>query len=85
MKRILSFVLTAALLVSVFAVSSVSAASVLYGDMNSDGKLNNRDLALLQQHLNGKTVTIDLVAADMYADGKVNNRDLGLLQNLLNG
>ena len=58
---------------------------ILYGDTNGDGKVNNRDLGLLQQHLNGWGVTIDLVSADVNNDGKVNNRDLGLLQQYLNG
>ena len=55
------------------------------GDVNSDGKVNNRDLGLLQQYLNGWKVTIDTNSADVNGDGKVNNRDLGLLQQYLNG
>ena len=59
---------------------------ILYipGDANGDGKLNNRDLGLLQQYLNEWDVTISTDAADLNEDGKVNNRDLGLLQRLLN-
>ena len=54
------------------------------GDLSGDGKVNNRDLGLLQKHLNGTTVTIDELAADMDGNGKINNRDLGLLQRYLN-
>lgn len=54
------------------------------GDVNGDGKVNNRDLGVVQQYLNDWDVTIDLTAADMDGNGKVNNRDLGLLQQLLN-
>ena len=57
---------------------------VLSGDVNGDGKINNRDLGLLQKYLNGSDVTVDELAADLNADGKLNNRDLGLLQKLLN-
>ncbi|MBQ7088280.1 MAG: hypothetical protein IJN04_01380 [Clostridia bacterium] len=54
------------------------------GDADGNGKVNNRDLGLLQRRLNGAEVTIDVVALDMDGNGKINNRDLGLLQKLLN-
>ncbi len=54
------------------------------GDANGDGKVNNRDLGLLQQHLNDWDVTIYLAACDLNDDGRVNNRDLGILQQFLN-
>jgi len=58
----------------------------LPGDLNNDGKINIRDLGVLQQHLNGwDGISIELSAADLNADGKVNIRDLGLLQQYLNG
>lgn len=56
----------------------------LPGDVDGNGKTNNRDLGILQKHLNGTDVTLDEVAADMDGNGKINNRDLGLLQKLLN-
>lgn len=65
------------------AVREVTA--VRYGDVNDDGKVNNRDMGLLQQYLNGKAVTVNLSACDVNGDGKVNNRDMGLLQRYLNG
>lgn len=54
------------------------------GDVDGDGKINNRDLGLLQQYLNGWKVTVNEVGADVDNDGKCNNRDLGALQRLLN-
>ena len=54
------------------------------GDSDGDGKLNNRDLALLQQYLNKWVVEIDLAAIGLNGDDKINNKDLGLLQRLLN-
>lgn len=54
------------------------------GDLNGDGKVNNRDLALLQRYLNGWEVTVVEVAMDINTDGKVNNRDLAAMQRLLN-
>ena len=54
------------------------------GDMDGDGKVNNRDLGLLQRYLNGWGARIFPAACDMDGNGAVNNRDLGLLQQLLN-
>ena len=56
MKRIFSGLLVALLLVSV--VAAVSADAVLYGDVDGNGKINNRDLGRLQQYLNGYDVTL---------------------------
>lgn len=58
-------------------------AAVQKGDVNGDGKVNNRDLGLLQKYLNGSPIELT-AAADMDGNGKINNRDLGLLQKLLN-
>lgn len=53
------------------------------GDADGNGRLNNRDLGLLQQYLNDWDVTVS-AEADVNGDGVVNNRDLGLLQRALN-
>ena len=53
------------------------------GDVNGDGRVNNKDLGLVQQHLADWDVTIDLEAADVNNDGRVNNKDLGLMQQYL--
>lgn len=55
------------------------------GDVNNDGKINNRDLGLMQQYLNDWGVVINTTAADFNENGAVNNRDLGVLQQYLNG
>lgn len=54
-------------------------------DVNDDGKINNKDLGVLMQYLNGWDVQIVLEAADINGDGKVNNKDYGLLMQKLNG
>lgn len=54
------------------------------GDVNGDGKVNNRDLALLQKYLNEWDVTVNAMGADVNGDGKYNNRDLSALQKMLN-
>lgn len=55
------------------------------GDLNGDGKINVRDLGVLQQFINGWDVPINTAAADVNGDGKTNVRDLGLLQQFING
>ena len=56
---------------------------ITYGDSNDDGKVNNKDLALLQQYLADWDVEIPEAACDVNCDGKVNNKDLALLQQYL--
>ena len=65
-------------------VDILEAPAVILGDANGDGKVNNRDLGILQQYLNEWEVSVDDKAADVNDDGKVNNRDLGILQRMLN-
>lgn len=69
------------------ACNACGAVRPLYkpGDVTNDGKINVRDLGILQQFLNGWDVTLVREAADVTGDGKVNVRDLGILQQFLNG
>ena len=57
----------------------------LPGDVDGNGKVNNRDLGWLQKYLNGADVAIETDLADLNGDGKINNRDLGKLRLRLNG
>ncbi|MBE6809771.1 MAG: hypothetical protein E7521_01765 [Ruminococcaceae bacterium] len=54
------------------------------GDVNSDGSVDNKDYALLMQHLNNWDVEIDLGVADVNGDGSVDNKDYALLMQYLN-
>lgn len=56
----------------------------LPGDADGNGRLNNRDLALLQRYLNQWAVTLQEDAMDLDDNGTLNNRDLILLQRMLN-
>lgn len=86
MKRVFTALLVVVLLVGVLsatALSYVNAALQAVGDVNGDGRVNNRDLGYFQQYLNnGNTEGNN---ADVNGDDKVNNQDLGLLQQILNG
>lgn len=60
---------------------------VMLGDLDGNGKVNNRDLGLLLLYLNDDDLsdkTFIEAAADLDGNGKINNRDLGLLQLELN-
>ena len=55
------------------------------GDVNNDGKVNNKDLGILKQHLNDwENLEINLNACDVDGNGRINNKDMGLLQQFLN-
>ncbi len=91
MKRVLSLFLVTILLLAALPTAFISAepaavttGTLLYGDINNDGKVNNKDLGLLQQHLNEWDVEVNTTAADVNDDSKINNKDLGLLQQYLN-
>lgn len=60
------------------------------GDVSNDSVINNRDLAILMQYINGCDIYIDDIfafktAADVNGDGAVNNRDYALLMQYVNG
>ena len=59
--------------------------ALIYGDATGDGAVNNRDLAMMQQYINGWEVVVDADACDVNVDGAINNRDLALLQQYING
>lgn len=56
-----------------------------YGDLNDDSLMNNKDLGLLMQYLNGWGVDLNTDAADVNADGQINNKDYGVLMQYING
>ena len=62
-------------------------ARILYGDVNSDGKVNGLDVILLRQYIAGWDVAADLKAANVNGDtaGKVNSLDMILLRQYIAG
>lgn len=53
-----------------------------YGDVNSDGNVNNRDVISLRSYILGNNPTpFNVNVADVNGDGTINNRDVILLRN----
>lgn len=60
---------------------------VVTGDMNGDGKINNRDASMVVRYLVDKEVASlsQLTAIDVNGDGYVNNRDASMISRYLVG
>jgi len=60
---------------------------VVTGDMNGDGKINNRDASMIVRYLVDKEVASlpQLTAIDVNGDGYVNNRDASMVSRYLVG
>ena len=58
MKKLISLIAAVAILATCLAVMPMTSLAAGKGDVNNDGNVNNRDLALLQQYLNGWDVTL---------------------------
>ena len=65
--------------------ATIHYVDFVYGDVNGDGRINNKDLSLLMQYVNGWVVEIDVTVADVNADGLINNKDFSLLMQYING
>ncbi len=70
---------------STTTVGASTDAAHSMGDVDGDGEITNKDLGLLQRHLNGWVVEIDTSVADVDGDGELTNKDLGLMQRYING
>ena len=57
----------------------------LPGDINGDGKVNNKDVTRLQKYLKGDDVEVVTFNLDTNGDGNVNNKDLTRLQRFVKG
>lgn len=63
-------------------IDKLNLDDILFGDLNDDGEINMKDIALLQNYIVGNN-TLDersTLAADVNKDGKVNMKDALILQ-----
>ena len=81
-SKVIALTLCIIILVGVFCTvvladgSPSGAASLVAGDINSDGELNNKDLTRFFQYLSDWDVQVNEAALDVNGDGSVNNKDL---------
>lgn len=65
---------------------TIPSSTIMYGDLNSDGKVNSTDYALLRRQLIGlEPENVNVEAADINGDGSVNSTDYALLRRYLIG
>ncbi len=57
------------------ALTRVSAARTVSGDIDADGRVTNTDLTAIVRYLSGWNMTVDSAAGDYDNNGKINNRD----------
>ncbi|MBQ7699744.1 MAG: hypothetical protein IJT49_05325 [Clostridia bacterium] len=81
--RIISAILCV-MMISALMIGS-SAAAGAAGDVNRDGKVNNKDVTVLFRYLNGSGVSVDKKACDTDGDGEENNKDAVTLFRYLSG
>ena len=67
----------------ILRVVSLGASMTVMGDVNTDGRVNNKDVSALFKYVSGADVTIDLSQADVNGDGSVNNKDVTTLFRLV--
>ena len=70
-----------------FAVKNgtVTIKDYIPGDINNDGKVNNKDFSRLFQYLSGWDVEVNEAALDVNGDGSVNNKDATRLFQYVSG
>ena len=81
MKRILSLILAAIMLLSVIAVSASAAGSNAYGELSGDGKVTATDALIVLQHVVGKTAIAENLQkyADVDGVGGITSTDALLI------
>ena len=63
----------------------IEIETILYGDVNDDGKIDSKDSTLLSQYVAGWDVKINEAASDVWHDGDIDVRDSIHLQQYIAG
>lgn len=75
-KKLICLVMAAMALVPV----SVSASTIVKGDVDANGAVNQRDLDLLRKVVLNEATAVSTYAADVDGNGVINLADLATLQ-----
>ena len=76
MKKIITLILAAVMIIATAAASVVFAVSQNTYDINSDGTTDNKDVVTLFRYLSGSIKADDESIYDYNGDGEVNNKDV---------
>lgn len=86
-NRVLVLLILSVMIITIFPklILSVFATDVLYGDCNLDGKINNRDLGLLQRYIKGSVEFSEkqLKNADLDNSGNIDMSDMSIFYKIL--
>ena len=85
MKRIVSVLVCAAILITSVLMFNVSSVDYKLGDINGDGIINSLDANVLSRYISGKGVISDTRTADLNGDGKVSALDSSTLKRVIAG
>lgn len=66
-------------------MKAVEEQTAIYGDANSDGEVNSKDVVMMKKHLAGYKVDINLAACDVNGDNTVNSKDVVMVMKKLAG
>ena len=86
-KRLTALLVCVLLFVScsIAITASATKTSIIAGDINGDGLVNNKDLTRLLKYLAGEEIVVVEKTLDTNGDGVVNNKDLTRLLKFLTG
>ncbi len=59
-----------------FSAYAIVEHNVIFGDVNGDKSVNNKDLVSLLKYISNINAQIDANRIDTNGDGKVNNKDV---------
>lgn len=82
MKKLICIILSFMMLFSFLSISTVvSAAEIIYGDVNDDGVVDTKDYLMMKKRIAGlvNNLQINRLNTDINGDGKINVLDLNKL------
>lgn len=86
-RRALSFILAVVTLAAAvpFQSFSVQAAEPVYGDANGDGRVDLKDVLLIEEYLKDPNISIEKTCADVNGNGQIEEDDAQAIRDYLVG